>query len=590
MNLLMFRTKRSPRLYSSLSSSSHLFHPILLRILIFGIAFWFGISGIYAQENPSENNHTKSNFGEVNGSFQIDAQYYTYDSLIRTPKVDEKARMNAYGNIVYRLGSFSAGLRYEAYLPGPLLGIDPQYQGNGIANRFVSFTKEKYSITVGNFYEQFGNGMTLRAWWEPLLGYDNSIDGARITANPLKGVQIKGVWGKQRIFWGESAGTVRGGDIEWNLGESLDSLWKNKWNITMGGSFVSRFQPLKTLTEGQFIYNIPQNVACYSGRLVVQNKGFRIYGEYARKINDPSTVNNKIYRHGDALIVNVGYTKKGFGFTLEGKRLDNMDYRSDITQTGQNLQVNFLPPIAKQHAYRLPTLYIYATQPMGEMGIQGDLYYKFKKNTFLGGKYGTNLIINFAKVHGLDTVHTNDDLGYTSSFLKFGKREYYTDVNVEIQKKLSPKLKAGLMYINLLYNKDQILGLKGYGDIRVNAAILDVLYEFDDKHSLRTEFQVMTAKQISPHIVNDFGDWVMLMLEYNISPHWSFVLSDEYNYGNVNANLRLHYYSAMVAFVLDNTRFSLSYGRVREGLNCSGGICRPIPSMNGLFLSVTSTF
>ena len=59
--------------------------------------------------------------GEIHGNFQIDAQYYNPDSAIGAPVVPEKTLMNAFANLIYTRGNFSAGLRYESYL-NTLLG------------------------------------------------------------------------------------------------------------------------------------------------------------------------------------------------------------------------------------------------------------------------------------------------------------------------------------------------------------------------------------------------------------------------------------------------------------------------------------
>lgn len=528
--------------------------------------------------------------GSVSGSFQIDAQYYLEDSVIGTPQVDEKMRMNAYGNIDYSLGGFQAGIRYEAYLPKPLLGIDENYANNGIATRYASYTTDKFSITIGNFYEQFGSGSTLRAWWEPLLGYDNSIDGVRVTGNPYKGIYLKGVWGRQRYFWETSAGVVRGGDAEIDLAELLDTLWKPKWRVRFGGSVVSKFQEGKELFVDDFVYDLPENTAAFSGRANFQYKTFTLRGEYTYRGNDPQTTNNLIYRPGQALLLSTSWYNKNFGFSLDAKRLDNMDFRSDRFETGQNLQINFLPPNAKQHTYRLPTLYLYATQFNGEMGIQGEVFYRIPKGSKLGGKYGTQITLNYARIHNIDSTATNDAYGYESDFLAVGEEVYYSDFNVSIYRKFSKKVKATLTYLELLYDRDVILGQSGYGLINAHAGILDVTYNFDYKRSIRGEFQWMVADQIEDHTESDFGDWVMLLLEYNVSPHWFVSVSDEYNYGNPKENLRVHYYSAMFGYLWGSSRVSLTYGRIREGINCAGGICRIVPSMNGFFLSVSSTF
>ena len=528
--------------------------------------------------------------GSFSGSFQIDTQVYFQDSIIETPKVDEVARTNGYGQFTYTRGGLTAGLRYEAYLPKPLLGIDAAYEGSGLVNRFATYTTDRFSVTVGHFYEQFGMGMVLRAWWEPLLGWDTAIDGIRVTFEPVRGVRFKALTGRQRIFYALGRGTVRGGDAEIDFAALLDTLWTSRTNVTLGGSFVSKFEAGREVPRGGSVYTVPENIGAASARVAVQRGGFSLRGEYAHKANDPNATNDFIYRPGQALYLAAGYTQKGFGFNIEAKRLDNMDFRSDRTALGQNLVINFLPPIARQHSVRLPTLYIYATQPNGEMGVQADLYFRLKKDTPLGGPYGTTIQFNYARIHDLDTTARTDERGYQSEFFSVGRRVFYSDFNVEIQRKLSPRLKTQLMYLHMVYDRDKILGLEGYGRVSVNAAMAELAYQLTKKYGLRAEAQWMGARQIDPHTNSDFGDWAMLLLEFNASPHWFVSVADEYNYGNPKVEKRVHYYSAMVGYIFGSSRLTLSYGRVREGLNCAGGICRPVPAMNGFMLSVQSTF
>src|ERR1041385_6377626 len=153
---------------------------------IFVLAFTLNLFKYLAQEHQSPDQ------GSVHGNFQIDAQYYNADSLIGAPKVPEKLLSNVFGNINYTKGKFSAGARYEAY-NNVKQGFLPQYKGQGIVNRYVRYQDKLFDITVGNFYEMFGNGLTLRTYYEPGLLYDNSLDGARIISNPHKGITLKGV-------------------------------------------------------------------------------------------------------------------------------------------------------------------------------------------------------------------------------------------------------------------------------------------------------------------------------------------------------------------------------------------------------------
>ena len=79
--------------------------------------------------------------GKVTGNFQMDFQASKEDTIIEAEKVNEKALMNAFTNILYTNGDFSAGMRFEAYL-NPILGFDPQYKGAGLAYRFASYKKD----------------------------------------------------------------------------------------------------------------------------------------------------------------------------------------------------------------------------------------------------------------------------------------------------------------------------------------------------------------------------------------------------------------------------------------------------------------
>ena len=89
--------------------------------------------------------------------------------------------------------------------------------------------------------------------------------------------------------------------------------------------------------------------------------------------------------------------------------------------------INFLTPVNRQHTYSLVAgIYPYAVQPAGEIGMQGELIYKFKKDSKLGGKYGTLMTLHYARIHDINREKTGDQLGYQSSFFDFG-RLFYSD-------------------------------------------------------------------------------------------------------------------------------------------------------------------
>ncbi len=536
--------------------------------------------------------------GSVRGDFQVNAQYYVTDSAIGAYEVPEKFKMNAYGNILYTNGNFTAGMRYEAYL-NPLEGFDPRYKGNGIPYRFVSYKNDFIEVTAGNFYEQFGSGLIFRAYQEWTLGYDNSIDGINVKLKPFKGVTFKGIYGTQRFFWEQGPGIVRGGDAEFFLNDIFPSMAESKLRLTLGGSGISKYQENQDIeinTETDTSYNIyslnlPYNVAAYSGRMRLNYGGFSFEGEYAYKMNDPSALNDFIYKSGNALLVNATYSQKGLGIFLSAKRTDNMSYKSNRLEQGIPLDINFLPPVTKMHTYSLISMYPYATQPNGEIGIQGQLIYTFPKKSLLGGKYGTTITAHYSQVNSLKLKQIDPETpigqsgtkGYESDYFAFGDDKYFSDFNLEIRKKINKNLKLKATYFNIFYNMEVIEGHTGAPDVFANAGILDLTYKFSRKYSIHGMFQALFTEQ-------DEGDWAAAFVELNLSSKWFIAVGDEYNYGNSDTDRRYHYYTVAAGFTHNTTQLSLRYGRQREGILCVGGVCRNVPASNGLTLTLTSSF
>jgi len=529
--------------------------------------------------------------GSVHGNFQFDGQYYRPDSLIGAPTVPEKMLSNAFGQIAYTKGKFSAGVRYEAY-NNVMQGFDKRYKGQGIVNRYARYKTDLLDITVGHFYEQFGSGLTLRAYEERGLLYDNAIDGIRIISNPYKGITLKGLTGKQRTFFSTGTGIVRGFDGEVNVNDLFDSILGNKrTKVILGGSFVSKYQADQDPT-----YVLPENVGTFAGRVSVIRGGFNFYGEYASKINDPSFTNNMSYHVGEALFLSSSYATKGFSVLLQAKRIDNMSYRSDRDASLQNLMINYLPATTKQHTYLMAAYYPYATQPNGEMGGMAEVQFKIPRGSWLGGHYGMDITINGSAAFGLKKNYLNDSLYgrnfYSAEWGAVGD-QYYHDVFIEISRKFSKQWKATGMYSNQFYNKNIVQfgsPTAGYHNIKSHIAVLDITYKYKSSSAIRMELQGLFTDKDYAHSDQANGSWAVGLLEWTPSSHWFVAVLDQYNYGNSNPALQLHYLLGSVGYTKDAHRISLSYGKQRAGIFCVGGVCRNVPASNGLAINITTTF
>lgn len=514
---------------------------------------------------------------QIHGDFQTDAQTYKADPAIGAPEVPERIRSNTFANLILTAGNFSAGVRYEAYLP-PLQGFDPNYRGQGIPYRYATYDAGRLAVTVGNFYEQFGSGLIFRAYEERNLGIDNSIDGLRVRLQPIRGIRLTAMTGKQRRFFDKAPAIVRGADLELSLNDLIPGMDSAATRVTVGGSFISKYQADEDPT-----LILPENVGAGAGRISLSNGGFNLTAEYARKANDPSAVNGFLYKRGEALLVQGTYARNGLGLVLGVKRVDNMDFRTDRASTGNVSTLNFLPALTKQHTYLLAaSIYPYATQPLGEVSTQAELTYHLP-----GGKYGTDLAVNFSAVNGINKRPIDDmattRIGYETDFFKVNNQVYFRDINVELHHRFTTKLKANAMYAHFTYNKDVIQGLSGFGTIDADFGVVDVTYKFTPRHSLHGELQTLQTKQ-------DQGQWVAGVLEYTYSPHIFVVAYDQYNYGNPHEDQQIHYLTGQVGYIGGTTRIAAGYGRQRAGIVCVGGVCRYVPASNGLTVSITSSF
>ena len=413
---------------------------------------------------------------QVNGSFQTDAQYYMLDEGIGITDLNgKKLGINGFGKVNYTNGNFSAGIRFEAFLP-EMNGFRSELNGVGLANFYATYDNGFVGITVGDIYDQFGSGLVFRTYEEWSLGMDNALRGMRVVLRPTKGVTLKGLYGRQRYFWApynerdfafdDYRGIVRGVDGEWNLNQSIPSLNDSKFQMTIGGSFVSK----KQYDQSLFFY-IPENVGAAAARLNLGYGNWAFSTEYAYKINDPSAINNFIYKEGRAILSSLSYSQKGFGAVLQVKRVDNMSFKSMYTGKQNDLDINFIPPINYTHTHSLPSMYTYSTQPNGEMAAQLQVNYTIPKGTALGGKYGTKLAFNMSQVNDIvrDSILDNGQmvlnkrgtLGYTSKFFAVSDHRFFRDINFEIDKKINKDWHVTAQYINLYYDIETIEGHAG---------------------------------------------------------------------------------------------------------------------------------
>lgn len=533
----------------------------------------------------------------LKGSVQSDVLIPQEDAEIGTGTYDDWALTNTYAELQLLNKYVMAGARLE-FLEYPLPGFEKDFKGWGVPYFYITGKYKKVELTAGDFYDQFGSGFIFRTYEERSLGIDNSLRGGRLVVQPCNGVNLKLLGGKQRRYWHHNASWVYGGDLEMNIEQWSKKMRESNTYLTLGASFVSKhegdedilkFQPTGALDEfgapilGAYKLNFPKNIGAFDVRAQLQKGNYNLLAEYARKGQDPSFDNGYIYRPGSAFLLSGSYSKRGMSLLLQAKRSENMAYRSARSVNGISSFINHLPAFSMQQTYTLAALYPYATQnALGEWAFQAEAGYNFKRKTVLGGKYGTNVKVNFSHIRAIDKTPVDaEDLkgtkGYTSKFFKMGDETYYQDINIQIEKKLSKQFKLNLMYMNQRYNKTIVEGEGGM--IKSNIAIVEGKYQFNRKFTLRGELQYLNTRQ-------DEGDWWFGLLELSVLPSFMFTVSDMYNAGETD----IHYYMASVCYTHKAHRLQVGYGKTRAGYNCSGGVCRFVPASKGVQLSYNFNF
>ena len=507
---------------------------------------------------------------------------------------DKHIRSNSYLKIDYNfLESFTASVQIESYEPFALLNYSKSYEGTNLGTYSLNYRNSKLNITAGHFYSQFGSGLVLRNWEDRQLGINNALQGGKIVYDPVSFISLTALYGKQRVGFTTSEGEIFGFNSELDAASIFD--FKNT-SLEIGLSYVGRKEET-TFLEPSF----NELTNSLSGRVDYYQNNFYSNAEYVIKSDDAikqgGQLSNRLVKPGNAFLFNTGYSKRGFGIDATFRRLENMNFFSERNAAGNvfnESSINYIPGLTKQHDYLLTNIFVYQAQSTvnldtsqsGEIGGQIDLFYKIKKETFLGGKYGTKIAFNFSYWAGLDADYTQDnpDAGilpnYEVGLLGFGKK-YFSDFSIEIRKKWTPKWRSIFYFVNQSYNKKVVEGSGAM--INSNIGVIESTHRLGNGKSIRLEVQMLNSDSTK-------HDWTGGTIEYNINSRFSVYANDIYNKGSDTNTEKTHFFNLGGSYTKGATRLGINYGRQRAGLLCVGGVCRFVAEATGLTANLTMSF
>jgi|TARA_B110000967_G_scaffold31301_1_gene29647 hypothetical protein len=590
---------------------------------IYTILVFFISIAIHSQETDE-----KSSFEEIserlNVSVESNSQWYLNDEKFEDIKEDtERLRANSYLRVDYQISDrFSSGFQLESYIPEPLLNYSRLFDKEfGLGTFYLNYNTKKLDVTLGYYYVQFGSGLILRAWEDRALGVNNALRGGKVVYDPTNYLRMTALYGKQRKGFDVSNSDIFGFETQFDIADAFQLESLN--SLQLGLSYVGKKESYKRdpAAVGQPAFDIPELINSFGAHLDLEYKNFYTNFEYIYKGEDarlnnvtPNVVSfsEEALFDGNAITWNIGYSQKGFGIGSTFRRLENMRFYSErsfsnvINNPTSDLSMNYLPALTKQHDYTLANIYLYQAQPgltvasyesplikPGEIGESVDVFYNIKKGTLLGGKYGTKLSLNWSYWANLKSTYIDpsgtpyfvgDDLTYETELLNFDDK-LYSEINVEMRKKWTPKLKSIFTYINLNYNKDFLESKLDGSSVNAWIGVAESTYKFQGGKSIRLELQHLSTN-------DDARNWAGGTIEYFFSSKFGIYLNDSYNYeeSKITENTEIHFFNLGGSFTKGSTRVGVNYGRQRGGLLCVGGVCRPVSKNTGVTLNFVTTF
>lgn len=513
--------------------------------------------------------HAQAQQGNLSGDLMMNVNFFQRDTNIKA------AGNQLYDNFLSG-GEGWLGLRYAGFGFTGIVRFDAFHNSNlqnptsaltaaGIGMFSLSKEFKKLTITGGHIYDQIGSGIIFRAYEDRGLLIDNALFGLHLKYRLNDHVTVKGFSGQTKNLFERYQPILKGMNIE------TDFDLGSKAHITPGIGIVNRTMDQKSMDNIiSNINNMPEKdrfIPTYNSSAIslynTLNAGnISWYIEGALKSSEAIVLNGALKKQsGNVIYSTLGYAQNKFGINGSIKRTQNFVMRTSPNEILLKGIYNWQPIIAQIRPQRLIARYTPPSQDLSELASNLNAFYT--PNDKL------NFNLAYTRINTL-----KDEVLY---------REVFEETEIRSVKNVLFHL--GVQY--LVYNQSlyQQKVPAEYPEVNAITPFLEVGYKINKKKSIRAELQYMSTKQ-------DYGSWVFGLLEYNISPTWSFAVSDMYNAKpNTNHISKAHHYpNVFMAYTKDANRFTLQYVKQVDGINCTGGVCRYEPAFSGFKIGVTSSF
>lgn len=505
--------------------------------------------------------------GTLTGDLMANVNFFQRDSLINAannPLYDNYlSGGEGWLSLRYYNKGFTATLRADAFHNSNLYNPTSALTGFGVGAWSLSKEFQNLTVTAGYIYDQIGSGILFRAYEDRGLLIDNALVGLHLKYKVSDHFYMKAFTGQQKFLFDRYQPILKGfnGEGDFNLGDkvhiipgvgvlnrTLDQVSMDKVVSTINSQDVkTRFTP-------------KYNMYAFTAYNTLTWGDFSWYVEGAYKTEDEFVKDNILQiAPGNVEYTTLGYARKGFAINLTGKRTENFVMRTSPNEVLIRGLLNWQPIVARLRPQRLMARYTPASQDISELALGGDV--------LVAPNDDVSLTFNYTHINTLE-----EKLLYREGYFD-GEYRGWEDFIVQV----------GVQYMQ--YNQEIYQVKAAVPVVEAITPFFEVTYRINSKHSIRTEWEYQQTEQ-------DYGSWIFGLIEYNIAPKWSFAVSDMYNTnpGPSATTGAHHYYNVFAAFTKGPHRFTASYVKQVEGINCTGGVCRYEPAFSGVRLGITSSF
>ncbi len=505
--------------------------------------------------------------GNLSGDLMLNANFFQRDSAINAannPLYDNYlSGGEAWLGLRYNYKGFTANLRFDAFHNSNLYNPIQALNQSGIGAWSVSQKWNDFTVTAGYIYDQIGSGILFRAYEDRGLLIDNALVGVQLKYDITPHVFVKAFTGQMKFLFDKYQPVIKGANIEgdFDLGDKAHVIpGVGVLNRTLDQTNMDLVVASINSQDVATRFTPKYNMYAFTAYNTLTLGDLSWYVEGAYKTNEAIVKNDGLQNpDGNVIYSTLGYARKGIAVNLTGKRTENFVMRTSPNEVLIRGLMNWQPIVARLRPQRLMARYTPASQDISEQALGADV--------LISPNDDISITLNYTHINTLEDVKLY--------------REAYFDAEYRGWDRFIVQI--GTQYMH--YNQELYQVKANVPIVQSLIPFFEVTYRINDKHSIRTEWEYQFTDQ-------DYGSWIFGLIEYNISPKWSFSISDMYNTkpGPAAVTGAHHYYNIFAAYTKGPHRFTAAYVKQVEGINCTGGVCRYEPAFSGVRLGITSSF